>query len=168
MSGRRAAAWLGGAALLVVAGLAFGWGDDGRDGPWLHTLQHADDATEQWASDVRAHWKQRAPIAGWPRDGVTQRYETCLRADAPRRLRLRLGADDAVSLRVADVTLQQRREAADYAETVNDVKVPAGVVPIVVTSRDLEGAHSVQLWVENDDGGRQQLPMRWLQRPPCG
>jgi len=165
--GTRAAAWLVAGSLLVGAGVVHGWGDDGRDGPWLARYTASDgEAFERFESDVRAHWGGRAPRPGWNSDGFTQRFETCIAADV-RQVKLTLGADDAVSLQLGDVPLFERGRGSKYRETALDVVLPEVPTLLVVEARDLAGSSSVQLWRGHGDAERTSLPATWLSRPPC-
>ncbi len=166
--GRRALSWAAGATVVVVAGLALGWGDDGRDGPWVATYRASTGQTvTRHESDVRVHWGQRAPQPGWPVDGFSQRFETCVQAPSPRRVTLVLGADDAAGVWVEGRALLERTAAADYWEARVAVTFDEARRPLRVESVDRGGASSVELWLEDDQGQRSPLPPAWLSRPPC-
>lgn len=150
--------------LLAGLGLGLGWGDDGRDGRWLARYESArGEVIERYEPDVRVHWRQGAPVRGWPADGFRQRFETCLAPEQPQALTLLLGTEDPTTVWLGEQQIIGQTQGGRYTELRARVQVD-GPMPLVVESVDEGGASSVQLWYE-DAAGRHSIPARWL-RPP--
>ncbi len=166
--GRVALLWTLGAVAVAAFGLALGWGDDGRDGRWLATYRAPSGETVvRRESDVRVHWGKGAPQPGWPGDGFSQRFSTCLQAPDARRVTLLLGADDTASIWLDEHRVLGRSGPSAYAEQRVEVTLTGERQPLRIESTDLRGASSLELWLEDGHGERTRIPASWLTLPPC-
>jgi len=100
--GARAAAWIGGLALVV--GLWRATGDDIEPGPWraryYATADFSGDHIERRENDVNFRWQQRRPLPALGRDHFSATFETCLRTWKPRNVRFHLVANNGVRFSV--------------------------------------------------------------------
>lgn len=122
----------------------------------------------RWEENLAFDWGRGAPIAGFPTDHFSVRWETCLVLPARRSVAFLLTSDDGTSLYVDGKLLVDNRGGGPIRTRGADVTLGAGVHHLRMDYEEQTGNALAALNVSLDGRAPRPPPVGALLRPRTG
>ncbi len=122
----------------------------------------------EWHEKLRFNWKKRAPAPGFPKDGFSARWTTCLVVPETREVAFLLTSDDGSVLYVNGERLIDNGGEHPRATKGAVTRLERGVHLVRVEYREHAGRAMVGLSASLDGRAPRQIPWDRLRRPEGG